>query len=243
MYNVYLILGQAQPGREAEFDDWYVWVHTRDVMRPRVAAIAAQCFRRTEVQIAGGGTPRWGHDFLCLYENTDALAMTGPGGGAIPPDMLISSAADFNYGMGGGYYDTLAERTRSPGQWEAGELVAEWIEPSDPAAAEAYVAGRFARLVEHPDVVSGWFGKASEHQIFDAPRPGYVAFYRVANLARVAQDRAEAGVPAGWGKDDWSVTCFKAISPRVTRAEMLEPDAAAATREAQAREAVNPVGR
>jgi hypothetical protein len=242
MYNLYIILGQAQPGREAEFDDWYVWVHTRDVMRPRVAAIAAQCFRRAEVQIAAGGTPRWGHDFLCLYENSDAVAMTGPGGGAIPPDMLISSAADFNYGMGGGYYDTLAERTKSPGRREAGELLVEWIEPSDPAAAEAYVAGRFARLVEHPDVVSGWFGKASEHQIFDAPRPGHVAFYRITD-GRVAEDGGEADIPSAWGKDDWAVTWFKAISPRVTRAEMLEPDAATAAREEKARAAVNPVGR
>jgi hypothetical protein len=242
MYNQYLILGRAQPGREAEFDDWYFWVHTRDVMRPRAAAIAAQCFRRSRLQMPVGRKPRWGHDFLCLFENSDPLAMTGPAGGAIPPDMLISSAADFNYGMGGGYYDTVIERTKSPGQLPVESvLVAEWIERNDAASADAYIDARFTRLLQDPDVVSGWLGKVSDHQIFEMQRPAYVAFYRITDLGRAAQHWAEGdGGPSEGG---WSVTCFKPISPRVTRAEMLEPDAETAAREDRARKAVKPVSR
>lgn len=247
MYNQYLILGEAQHGREDEFADWYIWVHTRDVMRPRLAAIAAQCFKRADLQFPVGGTPRYRHRFLCLYENSDPEAMSGSQSGQVPGDMLISSAADHKVATGGGYYDTVIERTHMPGQWPDADLVAEWIERPEVTASgiQDYVETRFAALLGEPGIVSGWIGKASAHQIYEAPRPAYVALYRTTALDDFPLSWSEVGTegayPAGWSDDDLSVTCFRQISRRITRNEVLEPDAASAAREAQARKATKPL--
>ena len=249
MYNHYIILGEAQREREDEFLDWYEWVHIRDVMRPRVAAIAAQCFWRADVQFPVGAAPRYAHRFMCLFENSDPEAMSGPGGAAIPPDMLISSAADYSVPVGGGYYDTVIERTMSPGEWPDADLIVEWIERPDASEADiqAYFDSCFAALMQDPGMVSGWLGKASRHQIYDAPRPTYVALYRTAALDEHVSGWSELDrdvvVPSGWPRDDLSFTCFRQRSRRITRAEVLEPDSTMAAREEQARKATQPMQR
>jgi len=245
MYNQYLVLGNAHAGREQEHDDWYVWVHEWDVMGPREVAVAAQAFRRSEIEIPSAGPDTYSHGFLCAYENTDPEAMTGPGGGAIPEDMLISSAANHAGGMGGGYFDTVAFRTRTPGRHPDADLIAEWLwrpNVSDEDIA-AYVDTRFTALMTNPDVVSGWVGKVSDHQPFDLPRPRYVAFYRTTRLEALAACWTEGEVPfpLGWNSDDLSVSAFRQISKRTTRAEVLQPDPASARKAEEVRKAAKPM--
>ena len=245
MYNQYLILGEAVDGREDEFADWYSWVHIRDVMAPRPAAIAAQCFRRADVQIGERAAPGHPYRFLSLYENSDPVAMTGGGGGEVPPDMLISSSADHAVGMGGGYYDTVIERTKAPGEWPDADLIAEWIERPDPATndMERYIGTRFPALMSDPDIVSGWVGRASEHQIFPTPRPAYVALYRTTNLENAGRIWKEAALTPSWADDNASVTSFRQTSKRVTRAEVLDPDPATAEMAEAKRRAVKALTR
>jgi hypothetical protein len=247
MYNNYIILGETQHRREDEFLDWYEWVHVRDVMRPRLAAIAAQCFWRADVQFPAAAAPRYPHRFMCVFENSDPAMMSGPGGASIPPGMLISSAADHSVGPGGGYYDTAIERTMAPGEWPDADLIVEWIERPDasPADIQAYFDTVFTSLMQDPGMVSGWLGKASAHQIYDAPRPAYVAFYRTTALDEHATSWSEldreVAVPAGWSRDDLTLTCFRQRSKRITRAEVLEPGTDLAAREEQARKATRPM--
>jgi hypothetical protein len=77
MYSQHFLLTNAMPGREDEFKRWYRWVHVRDVMRGSASAVAAQCFRRIELDGAPDSASLYDHRFLCLYENTDPEVMTG----------------------------------------------------------------------------------------------------------------------------------------------------------------------
>jgi hypothetical protein len=226
MYNQYVILADAKPGRDDEYDDWYVWVHTHDVMRARPAAISAQCFRRLAIDLNEGRPARYTQNFLCLYENSNPVAMTGP---PYQPndEMLISSAADTTAAPGGGYYDTMIELILSPGSCEGDAIVVECIEASAATVQniEWYISMRFSAFMQTPGVLAGWLGKASAHQIFPAERPGYVAVYRLAqpDIAAPAW-AAAAACPPPWDTGDVSASCFRAISQRLTRLQLLEPD-------------------
>jgi len=239
MYNQYIILGDAKPGREQEFDDWYHWVHLREVMEPRIAAIAAQCFRRVaDLTPAATG---YRQKFLCLYENSDPEAMTGPAGASYD-HMLMSSAIDTGVPMGGGYYDTLVQhsKTSSFGQ---GILAVEWIEAGE-QAIDAYIASRFAALLRKSGISSAWLGRASAHQLYAASRPAYLAIYRAAAAAQAGiiwnAIETETSRPQNC---DFSASCFTPVYDRVTRMQVLAPDDATRVEIAKARAAVRPPGR
>ena len=225
MYNQYVILADAKPGRDDQYDDWYVWVHTRDVMRARPAAISAQCFRRIAIDLNHGRPARYNQSFLCLYENSDPVAMTGP---PYQPngEMLISSAADTTTAPGGGYYDTVIELIKSPGRAGA-TIVIEYIEASAASVQniEWYISMRFSAFMQTPGILTGWLGKASAHQIFPAPRPDYMAVYHLAQPDVAAPAwAAAAGLPPPWDAGDVTASCFRPISARLTRLQLLEPD-------------------
>jgi hypothetical protein len=235
MYNQYIILGDSKPGREQEFDDWYQWVHLREVMAPRIAAIAAQCFRH-----AADLTPDqrgYRQKFLCLYENSDPAAMTGPPD-APRDDMLMSSARDTSAPPGGGYYDTRFQHLKIAAAPPA-DIVVEWIAPATPAAIALYIKTRLNLLLAETDILSAWLGAASAHQLYAADRPACAAIYRVASASRAAAIWNEAHIVNALPRGvEVSVACFKPVSDRVTRIDVLEPDADARTKIAAVREAV-----
>jgi len=242
VYNQHLLLTDSLKGRETEFDDWYVWVHIRDVMGMKASAIAAQCFRRTDLQLRSG-PGKYRQRFLALYENSDPQIMTGHGA-MIPADMLISSSMDPSVGHGGGYCDTVVEHTKAPGKWPRTDLITEWIEPraATPANIEWYLCSRFPAVMRDPEVVSGWLGKTSDHQLYQAARPAYVAIYRTARLDSSirAWQSLEAAAPAPWSHEDVPVMCFAPVCERVTRLQVLEPDAMTLQIAQAKRDAVQP---
>ena len=219
MYNQYIILADAKPGREAEYDDWYVWVHTHDVMASRPAAIAAQCFRRIDADKSPG------QRFLCLFENSDPAEMTGKS--LDYSHMLISSAADSTRPPGGGYYDTVIQQIKSPAFADSG-LVMEYLD--GPAATPEAIAWttttRFPALLRHPGIIAGWLGQASGHQIYQAPRPAYMAIYRVTDPAQAAAiwRDMESVAPLPWEAGNVTPACFSPLAKRLTRLQLLEPD-------------------
>ncbi len=239
MYNQYIILSDAKPGFEAAFDDWYHFVHMREVMAPRIAAIAAQCFRHAADLTPGKAGYR--QKFLCLYENSDPEMMTAAPGteaeGGAYGHMLMSSAADTSGQMGGGYYDTVVQLMKSPGAGQAA-LVIEWIEADRQRIGE-YIPGRLATLLRKPEILSAWLGKASAHQLYAAPRPAYVGIYHVASIgsAKAIWNEMEtaARLPA---TVNLSASCFTPVFERVTRMQVLAPDAAMREQIAKARAAV-----
>jgi hypothetical protein len=231
MYNLYIILGDAKPGREREFDDWYHWVHVREVMEPRIAAIAAQSFR-----VAADLTPGvagYRQKFLCLYENSDPEAMTGAS--ASYSHMLMSSAADPTAPLGGGYYDTIAQAANFT-DVEQAAIVVEWrAAPMEAGDLRA----RMNALLATPGILSGWTGQASAHQLYAVPRPAVAGIYRVSSADRAAaiwrELAAQASPPAS---GEISGCCFLPVSARVTRLQVLAPDAAAQEKIAKVRTAV-----
>ena len=234
MYNQYIILSDPKQGREAEFHDWYHYVHMREVMEQRVAAIAAQCFHRV-----GDLVPdRFGYrqKFLCLYENSDPEAMTGAAGGTVASHahMLMSSAGDREVRLGGGYYDTVAQHVIHAGS-EKAVLAVEWIEADGPAIGD-YVASRLAGRLKHSGVFSAWLGKASEHQLYAVPKPGHVAIYHVASAERATAIWNEVATEPS--SSIVSAACYAPIFERVTRMQVLAPDEATQAEITRARAAV-----
>jgi hypothetical protein len=179
--------------------------------------------------VAPAGAGRYAQRFLARYESSDPKAMTGrTDGPLVPDDMLISSAADYDSGLVGSYCDTVVQHTKTPGEWPDADLITEWIEvaAATPANIDWYVTTRFPALMQGSNIVSGWLGKASEHQLYEAPRPAYIAIYRTRRLESAVREWREldAASPAPWAKDPGLVMCFKQISDRITRLHVLDPD-------------------
>jgi hypothetical protein len=136
--------------------------------------------------------------------------------------MLMSSAADHSKGLGGGYCDTVVQRTKTPGQWPDADLLIEWIEPpaATPEFIDWYVARCFMTLMNNPDMVSGWLGKLSGHELFDAPRPAFVATYRTTRLEHAvrAWKDVEAAAPRPWAEADPWLMYFRQATRDAVRA-------------------------
>ncbi len=234
MYNQYLILADAKPGRDQEHDDWYFWVHVREVMAARPAAVAAQCFRRAALDLNAGRQAPYRQNFLALYENTDPVQMTGSMD-SLGAEMMMSSATDSSAAPGGGYYDAVIERLKAPDRGAAAAVVVEWLDQAaaTPAAVEWYIEARFSALLKQPEVLAGWLGQASAHQIYPGPRPGFVAVYRVESLPRAAAIWQAA--PAPGDAADISTVAFTPVSDRLTRVLMLAADEPAQAKARQMR--------
>jgi hypothetical protein len=204
--------------------------------------VAAQCFRRTELDGAPGGAGRYDHRFLCLYENTDPEVMTGRRGPKGDPDMLMSSAADHSKGLAGGYYDTVVQRTKTPGQWPDADLLIEWIEPAAATVEtiEWYVTRHFLPLLNDREISSGWLGKLSSHQLYDAPRPAFVATYRTTRLEHAvrAWRDVEAAAPRPAAEARTWLMYFRQATERMTRIQVMDPDPTAREAEQATRDAV-----
>ena len=58
MYSHLIVLTEPVAGRDDDFNDWYTWVHIRDVMRMSPVVIAVQRFKRSAQQLVGGSSAR-----------------------------------------------------------------------------------------------------------------------------------------------------------------------------------------
>lgn len=104
MKQLLIVLANAVDGREAEFNEWYTYVHVRDVMRSR-SAIAVQRFRLAAQQIEGRPLPE--HRYLAMYEADDHAGLTEGHAEVFTPAMPISNAFRFD-DMREAYYEPLA---------------------------------------------------------------------------------------------------------------------------------------
>src|SRR5882724_8091499 len=105
MYSHLIVLTEAVAGRDDDFNDWYTWVHIRDVMRMSPVVIAVQRFKRSAQQLAGGSSGRYLQQYFGIYENTDPPRLSADHKWVFTDEMPITTALSEN-NVCEAYYDT-----------------------------------------------------------------------------------------------------------------------------------------
>jgi len=225
MYNLLIVLTDALEGRHDEFNDWYTWVHIRDVMKLSHVVIAVQRFRRARRQL--GAPAKYPQNYFTLYETSDPEQMTRDHKPIFTDEMPISDSARVD-NICEAYYDPLIIRSKNMGRGLKADLIVESIvtAPADPGFIDWYADNRFSAVMKLPGVVSGTFGQLGRHQMFVGPSPAFTAIYRTVDLDRTLQAWKEAEPPtfAPWDPASISVDCYTPIIDRVTAVEAKEPD-------------------
>lgn len=88
----YVILSQAVPGREAEFDSWYDDTHLADVVRVD-GVVSARRFNIETAIVTEFDAPQWRSVAIYEIESDDPVAvMDAIADAAKTPAMLVSTA-------------------------------------------------------------------------------------------------------------------------------------------------------
>ena len=228
MYSHLVVLCEAADGRDDELNDWYTWVHLRDVMRLSDAVIAAQRFRRSDAQLPGGSSGKYMQPYLTLYETSNPARMTSDHAPVFTDEMPISDAYSYS-NMCEAYYDVAVARDNSGGKKIKTDVIVERIEKgvANPAVMNWYMDARFPDLMKLPSVVTGFAGPASAHQLFaQGAHSVYTAVYRTTDLAATLKAWTPCGAksPASLKVGDVSVDCYTPITERITTLEVRNPD-------------------
>jgi hypothetical protein len=228
MYSQLTVAADAVKGRDDDFNDWYSWVHIRDVLRLSPVTIAAQRFRRADRQLTPGGSKRYPQAYFALYETTDPVRCTYDHRFGNTPEMPISTSISLD-NLCEGYFDLVVARTNVPGERPKADLVVERIElgagTADPVTM--YANTRLPHVMTFPGVVHGTTARKCAHQMIDTMElPGIIAIYWTTDLAATLSGwtpcEKEAG--ASLKTDDVSVDCFIPLIDRLTAIQVREPD-------------------
>jgi hypothetical protein len=226
MYNHLIVLTAPLEGRDDEFNDWYTWVHIRDVMRLSPVVIATQRLRRSAQQVPGGPSGRYSQPYLAIYENTDPERLTTDHKPQLTAEMPISNAIDTRR-ICEAYYDTLACRNKAPGQFPTTDVIAERFEADADvgALADWYIESRFPALMQLPGMVSGFVGRESSHQmLYELPRPRFTCVYRTTDLAASLDAWEKCAPPTTFKPGAYSLDCYTPLIERVTALQVREAD-------------------
>lgn len=227
METLMLVMGQAARGRDAEMNDWYTWVHIRDVMR-LPGSISVQRFSRGSVQPARAncfGGHAW--DYLTLYEVGDRQACTkGHQNDLFTDRMPISSAFDMET-FYEGYFDPLPTGDAFSNETADAPvlLVAfDTVERSDGPTATNALAARLANL---PGLRGAHaFAFSSEQMLSLTPPNRNVLVCHLADisLAVAAWDRLVPELPAmvpGLAIETLSASVYMPLMRRLPASHVL----------------------
>jgi hypothetical protein len=240
---ILVVLTNPIPGREADFNDWYTNVHTRDAMRFR-GSIAQQRFSLAHEQVQdypNGFVAR----YLALYEVYDTARFSQEHvDNALTPRMVVENSIDISR-LDDFHYYPLQFRDKAPRTSSTGSVVLEQIAVKagqETAFRDWYNDTYLPEKIRNPDVISGAFMEYNPHgQLVDyAPEHGFVGIYRLSkNQARATwrDARALAGFPA-IDHAKVAVTCWDILTPRVTEDDVLHTTAKALAAEEAARERI-----
>ncbi len=209
-------------GREQDYNDWYTWVHLRDVMRLSLSVNAAQRFRALDA-FAGMGTQAYDFPYLCIYEVTSPEAMTRDHAPVFTDDMPVSDAYDLS-GASEVYFDEVAGFTRRPGAPGMADVIIERLDngPCDPGSVSRYLGERLPQISALPGIVGASVGVPNAHQMFVQPLSGLCATYWTSDLAATVADWPVLdGAMASGGAV--SLNAYAAITPRVTIFDVRNP--------------------
>ena len=229
LYNQLIVLSDAADGRDDEYNDWYTWVHIRDVMRLSPVVIAVQRFKKAAKQLTPGGSAKYLQPYLAIYENTDPARMSADHKPVFTHEMPIATAYSIESTCEG-YYDTAAVSTKVVGGLLAADVIVERIErrADDSEIAAWYAAQRFPKVMNLPGVIAGVVGTVSDHQMhLPESLPALTAIYRTTDIAASLKAWAPCGkdAPKTLKADEVTVDCYTPIIDRVTSLQVREPDA------------------
>jgi hypothetical protein len=236
---VLVVLTNAVPGRDDDFNDWYTNIHTRDAMRFR-GSIAQQRFRfaKDQVQSFPDGFVA---KYLALYEVFDAARFAQEHvDNALTTRMVVEDSIDISR-LDDFHYYPLQFRDRAPRTFSRGSVVLEQIavSPEQDAAFrdwynDEYLPDRF----RHPGVITAALLAYDPHgQLVEfAPKHNYVGIYRLSDDR--ARDQWKLASLAGSPlivRHDLAVTCWDVLEPRVTEDDVHHTTARALAAEECAR--------
>jgi hypothetical protein len=239
MKQLLVVFSNAHAGRDDEFNEWYSYVHVRDVMRSR-SAIAVQRFALSEAQLPGRARPE--HRYLALYEADDHHGLTEGHAEVFTAAMPISKAFRFD-DMREAYYEPLAARKAQPGPEGEGPVIVERLshDAGGDGLAQWYCDERLAPMAALPGITSGKFAVVAEHQMLPPePDSHFIAVYRVTDLERAlpAWDAADRASPPPFKPGASVVAAYEPLMARLTAHASNHPDPETARRAEAARTAL-----
>ena len=191
---IYVVLTNAAPGRDADFNDWYSNVHARDTMRMR-GGLAQQRFRLADEQVQAFSEP-FPAQYLALYDVYDAAWFAQEHRDrARTPYMVIEDSLDMTRLDDFAYYP-IAFRDNAPRESARCGVVLEQMQVGDGQEAafrEWYADVYLPRRVKQAGIVSGAllaFEEYGQMMPFD-PGHDHVAIWRVESEAARAHWRGD----------------------------------------------------
>lgn len=244
---IYVVLTNAAPGRDADFNDWYSNVHARDTMRMR-GGLAQQRFRLADEQVQAFSEP-FPAQYLALYDVYDAAWFAQEHRDrARTPYMVIEDSLDMTRLDDFAYYP-IAFRDNAPRESARCGVVLEQMQVGDGQEAafrEWYADVYLPRRVKQAGIVSGAllaFEEYGQMMPFD-PGHDHVAIWRVESEAARAHwrgDDALASCPFLDGAKTL-VSCWDVASARIIKDQVTYPDAASLAKEEAARARIKAQG-
>jgi hypothetical protein len=242
-----VVLTNAMPGRDDDFNDWYTNVHTRDALRFR-GSLAQQRFKlsREQVQDYPNGFVA---KYLALYEVYDAVRFTREHvDNALTPRMEVENSIDISR-LDDFHYYPLQFRDKKPRTFQNGSVVLEQIQakPGQDAALrdwynDVYMPDRFRQ----EDIITGAFlayDPYGQMMAFE-PAHNHVAIWRLSDdKARDLWRRSTALRDCPYlDREKLAVTCWDILTKRVTEDDVLNTTAEALAAEEAARRRMHAQG-
>ena len=229
MEQLLVVLSNPHDGRDDEFNDWYSYVHVRDVMRLSPGAIAVQRFRLSAGQFPGRPAPA--HQYLAIYEADAHKGFTEGHADVFTPTMPISDSFRFD-DMREAYYEPLAAKAKVTDRGGNSDVIVERItfdaEVSD--FTSFYIETRFTQIMHLPGVTEGVFSRiAAEQMLKPNPDSHFLVLYRTTDppASLQAWTALDAANPLPWPT---LCGCYTPIMPRLTSEAARNPTSDEASR-------------
>jgi len=244
---IYVVLTNAAPGRDGDFNDWYSNIHARDTMRMR-GGLAQQRFRLAEQQVQTFAQA-FPAQYLALYDVYDAAWFAQEHRDrARTPQMVIEDSIDMGRLDDFAYYP-LAFRDNAPRAAAQCGVVLEQMQVlagQEAAFREWYADEYLPRRARQEGIVSGALLAYEEYgQMMPfAPGHDHVAIWRVADAAARENWRGDDALAACPFLDSarTMVSCWDVASARIIKDQVTYPDAASLAKEEAARARIKAQG-
>ncbi|MET0545664.1 MAG: hypothetical protein ABWZ40_05070 [Caulobacterales bacterium] len=226
MKNVLIVFSNPLDGRHDDFNDWYTNVHIRDVMR-MPSSVGVQRFKLAEEQPVGSAPSPY--KYVVLYEIDDTEKCTAAHAGAMTPLLPISDAFDLTSPCN--YFRARSNATADPLADATGDVIV--VEFDD---QKNFNAAAVAAAVGKDGLLSATHLSCLGDQLIDrAPQHPEIAVFRLSKGADAAKAmhlvESSVAQPA-------KVSHYRALTERVTSANVLAASAAEKAVEDRARAAL-----